>query len=197
VERQERFTEERRRWILGQGGFEMRGSLQIKGTGVELTEAIRAAVRERAEKLDRIYDNVISCSVAIESPRRRYAKGTFYNVHIDLTIPGKEIVVKREPDEDLYVAIGEAFDAAQRQMQEFVEKRKGKLKQHEGTPVGTVYRLFPGRKYGFIITADGREVYFNANSVLNSHFKELKLGDQVRFVEEMGDQGPQASTVRL
>ena len=83
----------------------MRESLQIKGTDVELTEAIKEAVRERAQKLDHIYDSVINCSIAIESPRRRYAKGTFYNVRIDLTIPGKELAVNREPHEDLYVAI--------------------------------------------------------------------------------------------
>jgi ribosomal subunit interface protein len=179
-----------------EGGFEMRGTLQIKGTDVELTDSIKEAVREKAEKLDRVYDNVINCNVAIESPRRRYAKGTFYNVHIDLTIPGKEIAVKREPHEDLYVAIGEAFDAAHRQLQEFVEKRKGKVKKHDGAPVGKISRLFPGRGYGFLMTEDEREVYFNANSVLNGYFKKLKVGDEVRFVEEMGDQGPQASTVR-
>ena len=59
----------------------MRGSLQIKGTDVELTDSIKEAVREKAEKLDRVYDNVINCNVAIESPRRRYAKGTFYGAH--------------------------------------------------------------------------------------------------------------------
>jgi ribosomal subunit interface protein len=174
----------------------MRGSLQIKGTDVELTDAIREAVGERAEKLDHIYGNVINCNVAIESPRRRLAKSTFYSVHIDLTIPGKEIVVTREPHEDLYVAIGDAFEAAERQLQEVVEKRKGKVKKHKGAPVGTVYRLFPTEGYGFIMTEDGREVYFHANSVLNSRFKKLKVGDEVRFVEEIGDQGPQASTVR-
>lgn len=174
----------------------MRGSLQIKGTDVELTEAIKEAARERADKLDHIYDRVISCNVAIESPRRRYAKGTFYNVHIDLAIPGKEIAVTREPHEDLYVAIGKAFDAAQRQLQEVVEKKTGKVKKHEKVPVGKVYRLFPGKGYGFIMTEDGREVYFHADSVLNSRFRKLKVGDEVRFVEEMGAQGPQASTVR-
>ena len=175
----------------------MRGALQIKGTDVELTEAIKEAVREGAEKLDRVYNRVTNCSVAIESPRRRNGKGTFYNVHIDLTIPGKEIVVNREPHEDLYVAIADAFDAAQRQLQEVVEKKKGRVKRHEGAPVGKVYRLFPVEGYGFIRTSEGREIYFHENSVLNSHFRRLKVGDEVRFVEEMGERGPQASTVRL
>jgi ribosomal subunit interface protein len=174
----------------------MRSSLQITGRDFELTGAIKQAVGEKAEKLDHIYDNIISCKVAIESPRRRHEKGTFYNVHIDLTVPGEEIVVKREPNEDLYTAVGEAFDAVQRQLQEFVEKRKGKIKNHEEIPSGKIHLLFPDKGYGFIMTAEGREISFNENSVLNNHFKRLKVGDEVRFVEEMGEKGPQASTVK-
>jgi ribosomal subunit interface protein len=174
----------------------MRSSLQITGRDFELTDAIKQAVRQRAEKLGDIYENIISCKVMIESPRRRHEKGTFYNVHVDLTVPGEEIMVKREPSEDLYTAIGEAFDAAQRQVQEFADKRKGRVKKHEEIPSGKIHLLYPDRGYGFIMTAEGREIYFNENSVLNNHFKKLKVGDEVRFVEEMGDKGPQASTVK-
>jgi ribosomal subunit interface protein len=99
----------------------MRSTLQITGRDFELTDAIKQAVRERAEKLDNVYENIITCKVAIESPRRRNEKSTFYDVRIDLTVPGEEIVVKRELNEDLYAAIGEAFDAVQRQVQEFAE----------------------------------------------------------------------------
>jgi cold shock CspA family protein len=57
--------------------------------------------------------------------------------------------------------------------------------------------LFPERGYGFLTTSDGREVYFHQNSVLGNKFKDLKIGTEVRFVEEPGDKGPQASTVRV
>jgi ribosomal subunit interface protein len=174
----------------------MRSPLQITGRDFELTDAIKEAVRERAEKLGHIYENIISCKVMVESPRRRHEKSTFHDVHIELTVPGEEIVVKREPNEDLYTAIGEAFDAAQRQLQEFAERRKGRVKKHEEIPSGKIHLLFPDKGYGFIITAEGREIYFNENSVLNDHFKKLKPGDEVRFVEEMGEKGPQASTVK-
>jgi ribosomal subunit interface protein len=175
----------------------MRNSLQITGRDFELTDAIKRAVREGAEKLDHIYENIISCKVTIESPRRRHEKATFYDVLIDLTVPGEDIVVKRELNEDLYAAVGEAFDAAQRQVQEFANKRRGRIKKHEENPSGKIHFLFPDRGYGFITAADGREIYFNENSVLNSYFKKLKVGDEVRFVEEMGEKGPQASTVRF
>jgi cold shock CspA family protein len=46
-------------------------------------------------------------------------------------------------------------------------------------------------------TNDGREIYFNANSVLNGNFAKLKVGTRVTFTEEVGEKGAQASTVRL
>jgi cold shock CspA family protein len=69
------------------------------------------------------------------------------------------------------------------------------VKQHETLPTGKVVRL--DLKFGFIETSDGREIYFHRNSVLNGGFHKLKLGTLVAFAEEMGEKGPQASTVRL
>ena len=57
--------------------------------------------------------------------------------------------------------------------------------------------MFPLEDYGFIKTHDGRRVYFHRNSVLDGRFDELDLESEVVFVEEMGNVGPQASTVRL
>jgi cold shock CspA family protein len=58
-----------------------------------------------------------------------------------------------------------------------------------------VARLFLKAGYGFLVTADNREIYFNRASVLNQGFNRLKPGDEVRFFEEEGVKGPQASTV--
>jgi cold shock CspA family protein len=38
-------------------------------------------------------------------------------------------------------------------------------------------------------------VYFHQNSVVDTDFSKLETGSEVRFVEEMGEKGPQASTV--
>jgi len=50
---------------------------------------------------------------------------------------------------------------------------------------------------GFIATADGQELYFHRNSVLEDAFDRLEVGTEVRFAEEQGNEGPQASTVAL
>ncbi len=59
-----------------------------------------------------------------------------------------------------------------------------------------VSRLFPEEGYGYL-PPDGGEIYFHKNSVLNDEFEKLVVGTEVSFVEEAGDKGPQASTVRI
>jgi cold shock CspA family protein len=60
-----------------------------------------------------------------------------------------------------------------------------------------VNRLFPEEGYGFLETPDGREIYFHRHSVLYPGFDRLAIGTEVRFVEEPGEKGPQASTVAI
>jgi len=100
----------------------MRLPLQITARDIELTEAIETAVRKKAEKLDQYSDRIMACRVVIECPHKHQHKGVLYNVHIDLTLPGAELVVKREPNEDLYVALRDAFAAAGRQLREHIDR---------------------------------------------------------------------------
>ena len=58
-------------------------------------------------------------------------------------------------------------------------------------------RFLADEDCGFIETSDGREVYFHRNAVLNDEFDHLVVGAEVRFVEQQGDKGPRASSVRL
>ncbi|HEX6203170.1 MAG TPA: cold shock domain-containing protein, partial [Thermoanaerobaculia bacterium] len=51
--------------------------------------------------------------------------------------------------------------------------------------------------YGFIAADDGREIYFHKNAVLPPGFDEIAVGSRVRFHEEQGNEGPQASTVEI
>ena len=116
---------------------------------------------------------------------------------IDMTVPGTELVVKRESHEDIYVAIRDAFDAARRQLEDYARHQRGDVKTHESSPHARVSKLFREEGYGFLETPDGREIYFHRNSVLNGGFDPLEIGMEVRFAEEPGDEGPQASTVKL
>lgn len=164
---------------------------------VSLSEAAKSTILKKAKGLDSFYKRITSCRVIVDAPHRHHSKGMLYNVRIDLTVPGAELVVKREPHKDLYVAIRDAFDAARRQLKDFALRQRGDVKTHEATPHGRVTKLFPKEGYGFVETPDGLEIYFHKNSVLNAGFDRMKIGTEVRYVEEPGEHGPQASTVMI
>lgn len=171
--------------------------VQVTARHMSLSDAAEAAIREKAAKLDTFYDRIMSCRVLVEAPHRSQHHGVLYNVRIDLTVPGAELVVKREPNEDLYVAIRDAFNAARRQLQGHARKQRGEVKVHEEIPLGKVSRIYSDQGYGFIETLDGREVYFHENSVTHGGFQELAIGVMVRFAETSGEEGPQAAVVAL
>lgn len=175
----------------------MKVPLEISSRNYDLTDDMEMLIREKANKLNTFYDDIISCRVMVEVPHRSQRKGVQYLVRIDMTVPGGELVVKREPSDDLHVAVVKAFDTAERQLKHFAEKQRGEVKRHEEKPVARIGKLFSDEGYGFILTADGREIYFHENAVLGGRFKELEVGTVVSFIENLGDKGAQASSVTI
>lgn len=176
--------------------------LQITFRDMPPSEAVENKIREKAAKLDKFFDRIMACRVSVEAPHAHQNKGKLFHIRIDITVPNGEIVVSRDnhddhAHEDIYVAIRDAFNAAQRQLQEYAAKIRRDIKSHDVPPHGRVMALFPEMEYGTIQTPDGREIYFHKNSVLSSEFERLEVGREVRFVEEAGDEGPQASTVQV
>jgi ribosomal subunit interface protein len=171
--------------------------VQIVVRNASISDVAKDNIRSKAEKLSSFYSPIIKCRVVVEAPHRHKQKGLLYNVRIDITVPGGELVVKREPNEDVYVAIRDAFDAARRQLQAYARRQRRDVKVHEKVPHARVVKLFPEEDYGFLEAPDGLEIYFHRNSVLNSGFDRLQIGIEVRYVQEQGEKGPQASTVSL
>lgn len=166
------------------------------------SDTVEEHVRRRAAKLDRFFDRLMSCRVAVEVPHRRHRHGKRYQVRVDLTVPGKELVVARNPPqslqhEDVHAAIDGAFDDAERVLEDHARKVRGNVKRREGALHGVVTKLFHDDGYGFLEGEDGVEVYFHRNSVIKDHFDDLQIGSEVRYAEEIGLKGPQASTVAL
>ena len=173
----------------------MKLPLQITVRNVSVSEAVKEDIRNKAAKLDQFSDNIIGCRVTLDGPHRHQHRGLLYNVRINLAIRGADLVVKHQPHEDIYVAIRNAFDSARRKLEDYEQRLRGEVKTHATAPHARVIRLFPKDGYGFLEAPDGHEVYFHKNSVLNNAFKRLRIGTEVRFVEELGEKGPQASTV--
>jgi ribosomal subunit interface protein len=180
----------------------MQAPLEIVFHNVDRSPAVEAAVRERAAKLELFAENITSCRVTVEAPHRNHQQGNLYTVRVDLRFPGGEIIANRSPSEnhaheDVYVALRDAFKAARRQLQDRQHVRRGDVKPHEAPPHGRIATIDREHGSGRIATADGRDVYFHRNSVVNGRFEHLEPGMEVRFSEEAGEKGPQASTVYL
>jgi ribosomal subunit interface protein len=92
--------------------------LTITAQDITLSEMIEATIREKAAKLERFYDRLIGCHVRIAGPGRHHRNGGLFDVRIDLSVPGSELVVNHQAHEDLSVAIREAFAAARRRLDE-------------------------------------------------------------------------------
>lgn len=180
----------------------MKQPLQITFRDIPHSDALETYIREKADKLDDYYKHIMGCHVVLEQPHGHHHKGKLFHVTINLTVPTGELVVNRSPTEhhaheDAYVAIRDAFNAMRRKLQNFTSKQRGDVKKHSTPGHGKVSEVKQHQDYGRILTQEGKEIYFHRNSVLDGDFDSLEVGSEVRFDEETGDDGPQASTVHL
>lgn len=180
----------------------MQTPLQVTFQGMERSPAVEARLREGADKLEKYCDEIVSCRVSVQAPHRHHETGRTFHVRLEVTVPGQTLVASREPDvhhayTDVYVAVRDAFDTMRRLLEDYGRKRRGAVKTHEAPAHGRITELDTNLGFGRIETPDGRLVYFHRNAVIGDGFRELSLGAAVRYDEEMGENGPQASTVRL
>jgi ribosomal subunit interface protein len=108
----------------------MKTPLQITLHGLAHSPALEAAIRAKAEKLERYYAHIVNCRVVLELAGQHKHKGRQFSAHIDLKVPGGEIVITREHDEDLQIALRNAFDAARRKLQDYGRTQRGDVKTH-------------------------------------------------------------------
>lgn len=180
----------------------MRLPLQVSFRTTDPIPGVEEAIRARAARLGRYCDHIMSCRVVVDVPHRHHQTGNLYQVRLDITVPGDEITVTREASaheaaKALTAAIKDAFDAADRLLEDHVRRRRGDVKHLDEQPHARVRAVVAGQGHGFLETTDGREIYFHKNSLVNADFDTLAAGTEVAFVEEAGKKGPQASTVRV
>jgi len=171
--------------------------VEIMANGIVMSLEVQQYLNERVHHLESFYPRILSCRVVFDAPLGHHRTGGPFIVNVYVDVPGTVVAVTKQQSDDLHVAIRGAFDAAQRQLQDYARKQRGEVSPTEAPPRGRVIRLFAEQGYGFIATADGQELYFHRNSVLEDAFDRLEVGTEVRFAEEQGNEGPQASTVAL
>jgi cold shock CspA family protein/ribosome-associated translation inhibitor RaiA len=160
-------------------------------------DPLEAEIHARAAKLEEFFGGIVGCRVTLHQPPGHSQKGAPFEVDINLHVPGEHLVVNRRRNADLGLAVGIAFDAMERQLEDYVRRTRGFVKEDAKAARGRIRLLFKAEGYGFIRADDGRDIYFHRNSVLEPGFDAVEPGAEVRYAEEPGDKGPQASTVVL
>jgi ribosome-associated translation inhibitor RaiA/cold shock CspA family protein len=188
----------------------MQGPVEIAFHNMEPSEWAEQEIRARIAELERIFDRIASCRVRVD--KRAKPNGTSIPpvVHIEIGIPGRaDLVVSHEPEylqrkfqrPDLQKAINEAFRIAERQLVELKNQRHGRTKaplhDTQNQRLGQVAEVQPEQDFGFLVTSEGALLYFHRNSVLAGDFDSLARGDEVYYVEGVGDTGPIATKVRV
>ena len=113
----------------------MNKPLQVTFHGIEHSAAVEDHVRDKVAKLEHLHPQITGCRVTIALPHNRQQQGKHYDVRIDVSVPGKEIVVNRDHgDEDMYITLRDAFDAARRQLDDHARAQRGEVKHHAEKP---------------------------------------------------------------
>lgn len=178
--------------------------IEISYRHVNKTDQTENLIREKAQKLHRICSYLSSCRVAVEREHMKQGTGDVFRVRVDLTVPpGHELTASKHSDAhnrhiNLHATIRKAFEAVERSLKELVEEQRGEEKIHPDQQVtGVVKVVYPEDDYGFIRTVEGQDIYFHRNSLINADLDEITEGTGVHFESELGEEGLQATTVRV
>ena len=107
----------------------MTNEFQVVFHNIDQSDAVMDAVNKRINKLERYCDQIITGRVVLDSPHNNHHKGKVYSVGLEIHTPQKEVRVNQEQHdnhahEDLYVAIRDAFNAAERQLKSIDKKHR-------------------------------------------------------------------------
>ena len=166
--------------------------LEIAFHNMDRSEQLEDRIRARAAKMERYYKHITSAHVVIEPAQKAKAANRQYHVRIEARVPGTELVVNQDPGQrdhhNPYQTVNDAFDAMDRQLEQFSQTKRGEVKRLDGPPTGRVRQLFS--EYGFIDTTDGQDIWFHRASVEGDGFDDLKVGDPVELsISQSGNEG--------
>lgn len=108
----------------------MKLPVQVTFQDMSPSEVLDAAIRERAAKLDQFHPHLLSCRAVISRETKRKQQGNEFAVRLDVKAKGHEIAITRHANEDVFVAVRDAFDAARRQLEDLADARRGDVKTH-------------------------------------------------------------------
>ena len=109
----------------------MQNALQITFRDMPASEALETRIRQKAERLEKFHPHITSCRVTVEELHRHQNQGRHFGVRVDVHVPGGQpVVATLKHDEDVYVALRDAFDIAVRETDDQTQIVRGRVKSH-------------------------------------------------------------------
>lgn len=102
----------------------MAASVRLAVRGMEHSAALDTQVKERCAKLEQFYSRIKGIDVAVELEQHHKHHGNPFKVRIVLEVPGPDIVINHQHDEDVYIALRDAFDAAARKLKNLATRAR-------------------------------------------------------------------------
>lgn len=100
--------------------------IDIKGTNMELTQAIKDYVNEKIGGLEKYFDGILVARVDVGLTSKHHQKGNIFRAEVNLEVPQKHVLRAEAVREDLYMAINEVKQELQIQL----KKLKDKMRNH-------------------------------------------------------------------
>jgi ribosome-associated translation inhibitor RaiA len=94
--------------------------------------SLQAAAERWVGRLEQVYDRIVDCHVTIEQPHRHHQHGSLFQIHIKIGVPGANLAVSHQTSKDAYVAVGDAFRAARRQLLDHIAQQRDFVKPPSG-----------------------------------------------------------------
>ena len=181
--------------------------LEIAFHNLQPSESVEAEIRRQVERLETRHGHLTGCRVSVEALHQQHQTGNLYEVHVTLSLRGKDLAVSREPHHakeryahpDVHTTVRDAFKAIGKQLESLRDRRRGPAAGGvaDGPLAGQVALIEPGSDHGFLTDNTGTQLYFHRDSVTNGRFETMQPGDPVHYVPETTAAGPVAVKVRV
>lgn len=97
--------------------------LQINFRSIPPSPAVKYHIERYFKKIIRIYHKIQTCKVTIDATKKHVHKIKLFNISIDITIPGKELVTRKQ-NNNLYIAIRDGFGAAEKSLDKYSQRKQ-------------------------------------------------------------------------
>jgi ribosomal subunit interface protein len=113
--------------------------LEISFRDIDHSDGIEQLIRDKAGKIQSIYDSITGIRAVVAMPHNHSNKGKLAHVSLEIGLPGETVAITNDnhdnsDHEDMYVAVKDAFEIAQRKIRKIHDKRHDQKRRAGASP---------------------------------------------------------------